>query len=295
MVKGLVLAACLLGGVMSCERTPRYTVVHHRANGCDPDAPENSLMAARCVVRRCAGLTAPCAFEGDAQLARVSGGSVDDTYEVLWLHDGNTARTASCPSGQLSFPGEQPLERKAIDDCRLFDPAGHATRETIPTLDAVIEVVRDTPVTLYLELKASGDETLDRKLAEAAVRKLEPIRQHVVVASFSLVALARVKELAPEVPTACFAPTGGLSRQIVRRLTGGIPADVDTCLRHGHDYAFVPPEFLDGSLVAHVHETDRRLGVYGSETADAFDAISRWAHAIDVVYADHPAMYARRR
>jgi len=157
----------------------------------------------------------------------------------------------------------------------------------------VIAVVKDTPVTLYLELKASGDEALDRTLAEAAYRKLQPIRAHVIVATFSLVALAKLKELDPELPTACFVPTGSLGRHIARRLTGGIPADVDECLKRGHDYVFVPPEFLDGSISSHVQASDKKLGVYGSDTADAFDAIAEWADRIDVVYADHPAMYAR--
>jgi glycerophosphoryl diester phosphodiesterase len=283
--------------VVSCaEHEPRYSVVHHRANGCDPEAPENSLMAARCVVRRCAERTAPCAFEGDAQLVRMRGGSLEGDLEVAWLHDSSTARTANCPGGDLPMPGDAPIDPARLEACRLYDPSGEPTAETIPILDEIIEVVKDSAnprVTLYLELKASGDDALDRTLAEAAVRKLRPIRDHVVVASFSLVALGRVRELDSSVPTACFVPNGSLGRHIVRRLTGGIPADVDQCLERGHDYVFVPPEFLDGSISAHVVTADKKLGVYGSDTADAYDSIRRWAHRIDVVYADHPAMYAR--
>jgi glycerophosphoryl diester phosphodiesterase len=206
-------------------KEPRYTVVHHRANGCDLAAPENSLMGAQCVVRRCLERTAPCAFEGDAQLVRMRDGSVDRDLEVAWLHDGSTARTASCPGGELTLPGDAPIDRATLDACRLVDPEEvKPTEEKIPMLDDVIGVVKDTPVTLYLELKASGDEALDRTLAEAAYRKLRPIRAHVIVASFSLVALAKIKELDAELPTACFVPNGSLGRHIVRRLTGGIPA-----------------------------------------------------------------------
>jgi hypothetical protein len=93
------------------------------------------------------------------------------------------------------------------------------------------------------------------------------------------------------VPTACFSPTGALLRQISRVIAGGIAADVDGCLAARHDYAFVPPQFLDGSLVSHVRALDARLGVYGAETQMAYDRIEAWQHRIDVVYADRPAMY----
>lgn len=290
-----ISVALLLVALASCaDPDSTYSVVHHRANGCDDDAPENSVRAARCVVKRCAEGTAPCAFEGDAQLARIRNGSVDGALEVVWMHDGSTARTASCPH-ELSFPGEAPIDASELTACRLYGPRGALSQEAVPTLDQIIAVVEGTPVTLYLELKASGDETLDRTLAEAAVRKLRPIRSHVIVTSFSTVAIGHVKSIAPEVPTACFAPTGALAHQITRRIAGGIGADVDDCLARGHDFVFVPPEFLDGSIVSHIRAKKRRLGVYGSETADAHGDIQRWGNRIDVVYADHPAMYAKPR
>jgi glycerophosphoryl diester phosphodiesterase len=270
---------------------PQYEVVHHRANGCDDRAPENSLQGARCIVDQCARGAGPCAFEGDARLARVRGGSLGGDREVIWLHDGSTARTARCPEGDLSVPGDSPIDEERLDRCRLVRYDGTPTDEILPTLDEVMAVITGTAVKLYLEIKTTNDDTMDDELVDGVMAKLAPIDDRVVLASFSLRALARAKRARPEVQTACFAPTGALPRQLSRALIGGIPEDVDDCLGAGHDYVFVPPQFIDGSMVSHVRARRARLGVYGAETQSAYDQIEAWRHRIDVVYADHPRMY----
>lgn len=270
---------------------PQYEVVHHRANGCDERAPENSLHGVRCIVDQCARGAGPCALEGDARIARVRGGSLGGDREVLWLHDGSTARTARCPDGDLSLPGDVPVDEGRVDRCRLVRYDGTPTDEILPTLDDVIAAVAGTGVKLYLEMKTTNDDALDDALVDGVIAKLAPIDGNVVLAGFSLRALGRAKRTHPAVPTACFAPTGALPRQLSRALLGGLPEDVDDCLAAGHDYAFVPSQFVDGSIVSHVRARGARLGVYGAETQSAYDQIEAWRHRIDVVYADHPNMY----
>ena len=270
---------------------PHYEVVFHRANGCDDLAPENSLQGARCIVEQCARGGGPCAFEGDARIALVRGGSLGDDREVLWMHDGSSQRTAHCPDGDISLPGETPVDKEHVDRCRLVRYDGTPTEEIIPTLDDIIAVVTGTEVKLFLEIKATFDEAMDDALVDGVIAKLAPIDGQVVLTSFSLRALERAKRSRPLLPTACVAPSGALLRQISRLLVGGIAQDVDDCLGAGHDYVFVPPPFLDGSLVSHVRALDARLGVYGAETRTAYDQIDVWRHRIDVVYADHPRMY----
>jgi glycerophosphoryl diester phosphodiesterase len=288
MVKNLCLAILVAG----CSAPPPlYEVVHHRANGCDNLAPENSLQGARCIVEQCARGTGPCAFEGDARLALVRGGSLGGDREVLWLHDGSSKRTAHCPTGDLSLPGETPVDKEHLGRCRLIRYDGTPTQEILPTLDDIIALVTGTAVKLFLEIKTTGDEAMDDALVDGVTSKLAPIESHVVLASFSLRALGRAKRARPLLPTACFSPTGALLRQISRVIAGGIAEDVDGCLEARHEYVFVPPPFLDGSVVSHVRARHARLGVYGSETQTAYDQIEAWRHRIDVVYADHPRMY----
>jgi glycerophosphoryl diester phosphodiesterase len=270
---------------------PHYEVVHHRANGCDDLAPENSLQGARCIVEQCGRGAGPCAFEGDARIALVRGGSLGDDREVLWMHDGSSQRTAHCPGGDISLPGETPSDKEHLGSCRLVRYDGTPTEEIIPTLDDIIAVVTGTEVKLFLEIKTADDEAMDDALVDGVIAKLAPIEGQVVLSSFSLRALGRAKGSRPFVPTACVAPTGPLLRKISRLVVGGIAEDVDGCLGAGHDFVFVPPQFLDGPLVSHVRALGARLGVYGAETRTAYDQIEAWRHRIDVVYADHPTMY----
>jgi hypothetical protein len=224
-------------------------------------------------------------------MALVRGGSLGSDREILWMHDGSTQRTANCPTGDISLPGETPLDKEHLGRCRLVCYDGAPTEEIIPTLDDIIAVVTRTGVKLFLEIKTTGDDATDDALVDGVMSKLGPIESHVVLAGFSLRALGRAKGARPSVPTACFAPTGPLLRQISRVIAGGIAEDVDGCLDARHDYVFVPPPFLDGSVVSHVRALHARLGVYGSETQTAYDQIEAWRHRIDVVYADHPRMY----
>lgn len=283
--------ALLLAGA-GCAPAPNdFLVVHHRANGCDPAAAENSLAGARCVAAACLAGTAPCALEGDARIARVRGGSLGDDLEILWIHDGSTARTADCGAEDIALPGDAHVDPARLASCRLRRPDGSLSDERIPTLDEALATLAGAPVAVFLELKTVGDPALDARLAEGAAAKLGDLRDRTIFASFDSEALTNARRASQGVPTACFAPSGATGLKVLKVIAGDILNDVDDCLSAGHDYVFVPPNFIDASVAGHASQRGAGLGAYGGDTATAFESVSAWAHRLDVVYADHPLMY----
>jgi glycerophosphoryl diester phosphodiesterase len=285
----------LLSTSCAVETPPHFRVVHHRANGCDPNAPENSLAGLRCIVQGCQSGDAPCGVEGDARILRVRGGSLGDDLEIVWFHDGATARTAVCPGGPLEFPGGAPIDASRLYACRLLRADGTPTAEPIPTLDQVFETLRDSKVILSLELKPTGDESLDDRLVVASVAKLRTMRTHTRFASFSLSQLTLAKRLAPEVPTACYVPLGAGTGQLVSYLAGRSEVDADECLNAGMNGVFVTPAALDGSMIAHLHSAGAQIGVFGIDTQDAFDIVGSWSESLDVVETDYPTLFGFAR
>lgn len=292
MVNARLFAGCLSIAMAGCAPEPNdFLVVHHRANGCDPNATENSIAGARCIVNACHAGSAPCALEGDARIARVKGGSLGDDLEILWIHDGSTSRTADCGGDAVDFPGDEPAPSERLAACRLIRPDGSLSDEPIPTLDDALAALAGSRVTIFLELKTVGDPLLDARLIEGTAAKLGTARGQTIFASFDSNALKQIRELVPEAPTACFAPSGGTGTKVLKVLSGEILGDVDDCLRDGHSYVFVPPNFIDASVVGHALHGGAGLGTFGADTATAYDAVRTWAHRLDIVYADHPSMF----
>lgn len=288
--------AILFASAAACQRGPHdFLVVHHRANGCAEGLPENSLAAVRCVVAECAAGRGPCALEVDLRVLRVRGGSLGDDLEIVVMHDGSTSRTASCPRGPLALPGDAPVEPDVLAACRLRRADGAVTSEPLPRYDELAAALAGSPVAAFLELKTTGETALDRRLVEGTLARLDATRRAAtVLASFDLGALAQARASAPAIATACFAPTGQGARQVLSALAGGVLRDVDRCLADRPTHVFVPPACLDGRVAQHVRHAGAGLGVFGADTADGHDAVSRWGHRIDVVYADRPQMYGAR-
>lgn len=275
-----------------CAPEPNdFLVVHHRANGCDPTATENSLAGARCIVDACAAGSAPCALEGDARVVRVKGGSLGDDLEILWIHDGSTSRTADCGGDAIDIPGAEPVAAERLAACRLIRPDGSLSDEPIPTLDQALAALAGSPVTIFLELKTVGDPALDERLVAGIAAKLGEAAERTVFASFDSAALTRARELVPGAPTACFAPSGGTGVKVLKVFAGEILGDVDDCIEAGHSYVFVPPNFIDASVVGHALHGGAGVGTFGADTATAYDSVRAWAHRLDIVYADHPSMF----
>lgn len=282
MKRALVLVLALQG----CAPEPNnFLVAHHRGNGCDENAPENSLAAFRCVARGCRDGTARCALEVDVQAVLLDSGAID----LRMLHDATTDRTAICDA-PLDF--NTTVDRETLASCRLRHPHGDPTSEPIPTFGQTVATVRFSPLAFFLEPKTPSDVNLRTPLLENSIALLPPeLRERTVITSFNLELLEESRHIAPDIPTACFTPLGSGIGQIVGALSDGVLADVDSCLEAGHDYVFVPPNFLEGSVLIHVRSKGAKLGVFGPDTADGVRAVDHYAHGIDVVYADHPSAF----
>jgi|GEM_PF-5861683 len=289
---GIFIFCVALG--LGCTPSGDFDVVYHRANGCRSDAPENSLMGLQCVVENCGSADSPCALEGDVRIMRIVDGSAEGDLELVWIHDGTTARTARCPDGDLELPGTSPIALSQLQDCRLRRLDGTVTEnEKIPTLDEVLEQLQGTSVEFYLELKGTGDAELDEILARAAVLKVKAwnMVNQTVVTSFQRDILKTVEQTNPDVRRACFAPVGLTLEQSLSVFTGGILGDVDDCLRDGSHFVFVTPWALQGDVLQHIHSQNRKVGVFGADTLDGYEQVEAWQHKLHIVYADHPAMY----
>jgi glycerophosphoryl diester phosphodiesterase len=247
------------------------------------------------VVEACQSGTGPCGVEGDARILRVRGGSRGDDLEIVWIHDGSTARTTVCPGGPFEVPGAEPIDTTRLHACRLLRADGTPTEEPIPTLDQVLDTLRGSNVVLSLELKPTGDAALDDRLVVAAVAKLGNLLPNVRFASFSLSQLTLAKRLAPEVPASCYVPLGAGTGQFVSYLAGRSEADADRCLNAGMNGVMVTPTVLDGSMIAHVRAAGAQLGVFGIDTQDALDVVQTWNESIDVVETDYPTLFGFAR
>src|SRR5262249_45011823 len=145
-------------------------VIAHR--GASGTAPENTLPA----FRRAVALGAEM-IELDVQLSR-------DGYPVV-IHDWTLDRTTS---GRGQVRRRTLAEIAALDAGSWFAPAFAGTR--VPTLD---EVLAEIPIRVNVELKASGDDGLERRAFEAVDRAHAFGR--VVFSSFDPASLSRLRAL----------------------------------------------------------------------------------------------------
>lgn len=160
------------------DATSRPLVVAHRGDPCS--APENTLPA----IARAVALGADM-VEVDVRM------SADGVPVVL--HDATVDRTTT-GCGDISTFASQQIA--GLDAGHRFGPAFTGT--SVPTLAAVLQVLREAGVPLLLELKPPMDRVgVSRVLRE--VRQAEMSR-HVLVQSFDPAVVAWAREQGPEVP-----------------------------------------------------------------------------------------------
>ena len=178
-------------------------VIAHR--GASSLAPENTLAAARLAHALGADL-----WEADVGMSKEG--------ELLLLHDETLERTTDA---REKYPEKAPwlaeelslAEIQSLDAGSWFhreDPFGELGRgeargnyrgERVPTLKAALELTRDLDWRVNLELKSPRDPGLKGLLLEktiAACRESGLLPEQVVLSSFDLDLLRRLKELAPE-------------------------------------------------------------------------------------------------
>src|SRR5262245_25827281 len=146
-------------------------VIAHR--GASGTCPENTLPA----FRRAVELGAPM-VELDVQLTR-------DGHPVI-IHDWTLERTTST-RGAVRHRSLSEIE--AADAGRWFSPAFAGTR--VPTLDRVLAEI---PIRINVELKAAGDDGLERRVVEVVTRA--GALDRVIFSSFDWTSLERLRALA---------------------------------------------------------------------------------------------------
>lgn len=172
-------------------------------------------------------------------------------------------------------PGLGVLADLGVEEIRLVRPE-------IPTLAEVLEACRGTLVNVEIKnLPGDADYDESHEAARLVVELLEArgLQDDVLVSSFNLASIDRVRELAPTVPT------GLLS------MFGMDPFDgLEVCVAHGHGalhpFVGILPSGAATAVAARAHELDLQVNVW---TVNDRDEIGRLAAAgIDGIVTDVP-------
>ncbi|WP_141499932.1 glycerophosphodiester phosphodiesterase [Paenibacillus luteus] len=153
---------------------------HRGASGC---CPENTLAAFKTALKL--GATG---IETDVQLTKDG--------RIVIIHDESLARTA----GLNQFVKDTDYaELSTLDAGSWYAPEFHAER--IPSLEQLLELLRDTDTILNIELKNGIFQypDIERKVIEM-VRDFR-MTDRVILSSFNHYSLALCKQLAPEIRT----------------------------------------------------------------------------------------------
>jgi glycerophosphoryl diester phosphodiesterase len=192
-------------------------VIAHR--GASGTAPENTLPA----FRRAVALGAKM-IELDVQLSR-------DGYPVV-IHDWTLDRTTS---GRGQVRRRTLAEIAALDAGAWFAPAFAGAR--VPVLD---EVLAEIPIRVNVELKASGDDGLERRALETVDRA--GALERVVFSSFDLASLSRLRALSSDAELAVLWAARSVKRALAvatrvhaRSLHVRKSATVQKAIAVGHD------------------------------------------------------------
>ena len=210
-------------------------------------APENSLEAIR------AGLTAGA--DGVEIDVRLSADGV-----VVLMHDADVSRTTS-GSGRVT-------DLTANELAKLGVPTLNEVLGLVPVDRRLIVEVKGTP----WEAGHDPNEPVAHELARI-LASIPPRR--VVVSSFNPIALAILRERAPNVVTGVLTPSAFDLR-----------TNLAAVLEGGHAESHVPFEILEESFVAEVHANDRRVMAWTGNDAGEIRRCRDWG--VDGVITDDP-------
>ncbi len=228
------------GSFLDAQRP--LNIAHRGANGV---APENTLAA----FEKAAELGAD-GIELDVRLCA-------DGMPVV-IHDSHVGGTTD-GSGRVA---EMTLtELKQLDAGAWFDPA--FAGEHIPTLEETLAAVGQR-LWLNIELKAEG--VLDRGLERAVVDLIVQQRmvQRVLLSSFNPLALRRVQQIAPQIPTALLYTSA-----ILPRLAG--PVTPRPCAALHPHRTVMNRQHLDW-----IRRRDYRIHVWTVDEVEEMDRLIAW-------------------
>lgn len=214
----------------------RIRVIGHR--GASAHYPENTLASFRGAMQAGAPMV-----ELDAQLSRDGA--------VVVIHDETVDRTTN---------GRGLVANLSLAELRRLDAGGG---ERIPLLAEVLEL----PVAVNVEIKDSA--------AVEAVAQLVAGRENVVVSSFDLDALDRVRQLAPRLPLAYLSRQDDWRVVLERAQSAGA-------------YALNPPrQAVTGLLVEEAHRAG--LHVMSYTVNDPGEGRRLQSLGVDALFTDDPA------
>jgi glycerophosphoryl diester phosphodiesterase len=241
---------------------PRPAVVAHR--GASSDLPENTLAAFEAAVEVNADM-----IELDVRLTA-------DGVPVV-LHDHDLGRTTDRSGGvhELTL-----AEVKRADASR-----GWASRQAVPTLAEVLELLRGTPTGVDVEIKnlpwEPGHDPEDAVVgAVLDVLADEGFSGSVLLSSFNPRTLERARALAPEVPTGLLTIAAFDAREALGHAVAG-----------GHA-AVLPqaPAVLEAGpgLVEACRDAGVALGTWTVDDEDTLATLFGWR--VDAVATNRPAL-----
>lgn len=192
-------------------------IIGHR--GASAVAPENTLAAFQH-----AFVDGADGIEFDVQLA-LDGVAVvihDTTLRRTGLRNGAIATLSSSELAQIDvgtwFNGRHPSAAQPI-----------YTNERIPTLAQVFELTKERSAPLYVEMKCAVHECTALAAEVSRLVREYSLVDSAVVESFTLAAIAAVKQVAPEIRTAAlFEPKISRPLPLARKL-------VEEAIRYGAD------------------------------------------------------------
>ena len=157
----------------SVTRTP-YNVAHR---GCPGVTNENSLSGVKLAV------------ESGATHLELDGYLTSDN-EIVMMHDTDISRTSN---------GTGHVENFTLNQLKEFDLDLYEPYEKIPSLQEVLEEIKDTDIVLVFEIKSSKTAIVDR--FKEVIEEYGMASQCVAI-TFGTTMLGAMRDVLPEVPTA---------------------------------------------------------------------------------------------
>lgn len=255
-------------GAQRVSATPNAGLICFGHRGARGHAPENTLLAFEMAFDLGAD-----GIECDAQLS--------SDGRVVIIHDSTVNRTTN---------GRGDVSALTFNALRALD-AGWPSRapQRIPTLEETLALVWRRGGVLNLELKADSDADAIA-LAEAVAQPLaalpadDPLRPSLVISSFNLPAVARMRELLPWARRA--ALYGGRAWTRVTMLEAARRLDAHAI--HPH------PRILTEDTVRAAHDAGLQVNVWTANRISTIRQLIDWG--VDGLFSDYPerVVIARR-
>jgi glycerophosphoryl diester phosphodiesterase len=238
---------------------------HRGARG---HAPENTLLAF--------DLAFDLGAEGIECDAQVSADG-----QIVIIHDSTVNRTTN---------GRGLVSAMTFEELRSLD-AGRLLRlpQRIPTLEETLALVRRRGGLLNLELKADTDDEAIA-VAEAVAPILnalpadDPLRAALLLSSFNLPAVSRMRDLTPWARTAALYGGRAWTRVTI----------METALKLGVEAIHPHPRILTEDTVHAAHEAGLQVNVWTANRIATIRQLITWG--VDGVFSDYPerVVIARR-